>query len=269
MANLDALLRPGALLKESFGVPPTIRNAMQLTKLMGHKYLWVDRYCIPQDSFEAKAKMIEAMEIIYSAASLTLCAASGDSGTGIPGIFGRKRNSSQIIETYKEGVQLIVAQPAEFYIHRSRWNSRAWTFQERLCSKKCLIFVDGRVFFQCQHSMLREDIHMESMLSHGLGWSLDQKEVPGRLFQENPIRQYTKCVQLFTQRQLSFDADILPAFSAIQKVLSLNLNSDFLAGLPTSCFDFGLLWIQKAPLKRIDSYPSWSWCGWQGAIEYR
>ncbi|KAF2123916.1 HET-domain-containing protein [Dothidotthia symphoricarpi CBS 119687] len=270
-SNVDDLSRPGGLQKVSSHVSSTVRDAMELTRLLGHKYLWVDRYCIIQDSIDDKRETIGVMDAIYTGAVLTICAANGDAGSGIPGIIRDDRKFSQTIGNYDDDVQLMVSQSAEFYINRSTWNSRAWTFQERLCSNRCLIIVDGRVCFQCRQSAMCEDIHMESNSSYGgaNGWSLELKDVPGRLFSENPLRQYTKSVQLYTERRLSFVYDKLPAFSAIQKLLSVNLKSDFVVALPTSYFDFALLWTPKTSLRRISSYPSWSWCGWENAIEYR
>ena len=115
-----------------------------------------------------------------------------------------------------------------------------------------------------------EDIHMEenSMAGEQQTWSLEMRDALGRLSSENPLRQYTKCVQHFTRRHLTKHSDKLPAFSAIAKLLGTNLNSDFQAGLPTSYLDFALLWAPSASLRRISIFPSWSWSGWSDAIEY-
>ena len=108
-----------------------------------------------------------------------------------------------------------------------------------------------------------------SFLNGAQGWSLEQKDSPVRLFSENPLRQYTKSVQLYTERNLSFSEDKLNAFSAILKLLSANVMSDFFAALPTAYFDFALLWTQTVPSERIPGFLSWSWCGWANSIEYR
>ncbi len=111
--------------------------------------------------------------------------------------------------------------------------------------------------------------HLSSFSGGAQGWSLMLKELPGRIFADNPLRQYTKFVELYTKRDLTYTRDKLPAFSAIQKLLSESLQSDFRLGLPTAYFDFALLWTPIKPLERIPECPSWSWCGWQNALEYR
>ena len=97
---MKVLSAPGGLVAPMFGVPRTILEAMRLTKLLGYRYLWVDRYCIVQDSEEDKIGMIRAMDIIYTAAVLTICAAEGDSNFGLSGIPGHNRDFNQKFGKY-------------------------------------------------------------------------------------------------------------------------------------------------------------------------
>lgn len=52
-------------------------------------------------------------------------------------------------------------------------------------------------------------------------------------------------------------------------LLRESLRSDFQNGLPTSYFDFAPLWTPGGTQRRIPEFPSWSWCGWSGAVEYK
>ncbi|KAH7089022.1 heterokaryon incompatibility protein-domain-containing protein [Paraphoma chrysanthemicola] len=271
-SNAHQFFRPGALTEMSLQILRTIRDALEVTKQLGYRYIWIDSYCIIQDDVDDTTTMIQLMDMIYTAASLTICAAEGAAAhSGISGILAANRNSPQITVQYEKDVCLMASESAESYIARSVWNSRAWTFQERLCSTRSLVFAEGRAFFQCRTSSMREDIHMESTTSNDYdsGWSLELKDVPGRLFSENPVRQYTKCTELFTERKMAYDNDKLKAFSAIQSILSNNMNSDFHFALPTAYFDFALLWIPLTPTRRLPGFPSWSWCGWGAKVEYK
>jgi len=58
--------------------PKVIRDAIEVTKCLGFQYLWVDRYCIPQDHLDAKHEQISRMDIIYSNSFLTIVAAAGN-----------------------------------------------------------------------------------------------------------------------------------------------------------------------------------------------
>ncbi|KAI0376121.1 heterokaryon incompatibility protein-domain-containing protein [Hypomontagnella monticulosa] len=66
--------------------PPTILDAVEVTKRMGEKYLWVDRLCIDQSNPQEKQMLISKMDMIYAGAEFTIVAASGDARTGLPGI---------------------------------------------------------------------------------------------------------------------------------------------------------------------------------------
>jgi hypothetical protein len=66
---------------------------------------------------------------------------------------------SSLVARYNSDVELLVARSPEAVIQDSAWSSRGWTFQERLLSRRCLIFVDGRVYFQCRTSCMSQDVH--------------------------------------------------------------------------------------------------------------
>jgi len=68
-------------------IPQTIRDAMSVCSSLGFRYLWIDRYCIPQSNLRQRMSQIQQMNLIYSGSALTLVAcASGDPQRGLPGI---------------------------------------------------------------------------------------------------------------------------------------------------------------------------------------
>ena len=172
---------------------------------------------------------------------------------------------------------------AEDGIRASTWNRRAWTFQERLLSKRCLIFTEGRVFFQCRSTTMSEDIVAEP---GGAGWSLDLVQAPPQMLLELNRRAfwvYMNCVSLYSDRLLSKPKDILAAFNGVSNMIRMPMEASFIFGLPSSHFDLALLWEPIEALDRREpqkedekeayegnEFPSWSWCGWMGAkMEYR
>jgi hypothetical protein len=60
-------------------IPTTILDAMEVTLQLGLQYLWVDRYCIPQDQEAVKHREIRHMDLIYKEASATIVACAGTS----------------------------------------------------------------------------------------------------------------------------------------------------------------------------------------------
>lgn len=76
-------------------LPRTIHDAVRTVHALGHRYLWVDRYCIPQDDEAQRLVLISRMGDIYANSVLTIVAAAGNGPRhGLPGV-GRTARSSQ------------------------------------------------------------------------------------------------------------------------------------------------------------------------------
>jgi hypothetical protein len=224
------------------------------------------------------------MDLIYGNAVFTICAADGsNASTGLEAMDKATGTGSgdQHIADCTEDVRLMVSRPPEMYIKSSKWNTRAWTFQERLLSRRCLIFTGSRVYFQCRSTGMSEDIYADR---EGAGWSLDFMDAPLQTFRQLPLRSiwvYMKSVELYTARELTKDKDILAAFSGVANLMRETMNAPFIFGLPTSHFDLALLWDHPQPVQRrvaaqnasqgeTIEFSSWSWSGWVGAAaEYR
>jgi hypothetical protein len=147
-------------------LPRTIADALDLTSELGYNYLWVDALCIIQDQDQkAKHLHLSRMDAVYSAATLTIVAGSGrHADVGLPGVYGNVRISGQYVETVK-GRKLAAMLPSYSDVENSRslvWNSRGWTLQEKLLSKRVLLFTDSQVYYKCSQSIWTEQIWMES-----------------------------------------------------------------------------------------------------------
>ncbi|KLU91869.1 hypothetical protein MAPG_10818 [Magnaporthiopsis poae ATCC 64411] len=180
------------------------------------------------------------------------------------------------------GVQLLVSRSAESVIQDSVWNQRGWTFQERLLSRRCLVFAEGQVYFQCRTAVMSQDILNDG--GDANSWSLDWANSPLRTLGELRHKAfwfYMKCVGLYTGRHLTRPKDVLTAFQGTSWLLQKHFNAPLLYGLPTSHFDLALLWVPLGFLERRKQnrrhwprmeqedyggreFPSWSWCGWMG-----
>jgi hypothetical protein len=149
------------------------------------------------------------------------------------------------------GIRLLVARPTEAVIQDSPWNQRGWTFQERLLSRRCLIFAEGHVYFQCRSAVISQHIFTDGGGANG--WSLDWTNSPLRTLGELRRRAfwfYMKCIQLYTGRELSKPKDVLTAFQGAAWLLEDRMNAPLLYGLPSSHFDLALLWMPLQKLER-------------------
>ncbi|KAF2097560.1 HET-domain-containing protein [Rhizodiscina lignyota] len=281
----------GGLEANEKDLPKAITDAIDVVRRLGIRYLWVDSLCIVQDSVRSWKLNAASMDMIYGNAHLTICAADGSSAdAGLVAMHNSSSTTEQLIDEVLPGLTLMVSKLAETGIQKSTWNTRAWTFCERLLSKRCLIFTQGRVYFQCRSTAMSEDIVAEPK---GAGWSLGLVQAPLQLLRDlrpgkRPFWVYMHCTQLYTRRRLTRANDILAAFGGISNLLAETMEAPLIFGLPSSHFDLALLWVMNGPmLRRLpkdteekdqwgqDEFPSWSWCGWiaspwaDAAIEYK
>ncbi|KAN0094178.1 HET domain containing protein [Hyaloscypha variabilis] len=78
--------------------PKTILDAVEVTKQLGEKYLWVDRLCINQSNLQEKQFLISKMDAIYEGAEFTIVAAAGDARTGLTGVSTVTRKLQPLVD---------------------------------------------------------------------------------------------------------------------------------------------------------------------------
>jgi len=276
--NIDKLSQDGALTQEN-GVAAVVMDAMEVTAAIGERYLWVDALCIVQDDYENKMNRIRQMERVYGGALLTIAAACGrDANTQLPGVRSGSREPHQEIITFGDYALISGVVNLKSSLEFSTWNKRGWTLQEKLLSRRCLRFDIDQLFWECQCDSWCEETALEThsifdgsrplrglLAESGRQYQAGHPLAPGDAF-----TKYTELVQDYTYRELTFEADILNAFTGILRALAINNDEEFLFALPESHFDWALLWEsqgrQRDQKKDKTSFPSWSWLSWQGLI---
>lgn len=94
------------------------------------------------------------------------------------------------------------------------------------------------------------------------------------------LHSFTRLVEEYNQRKFTYEEDCLAALSGTLSALSRIFKGGFISGLPEVFFDVALLWQPIGQMKRRSSrssaedsrvsttaLPSWSWAGWNGAID--
>ena len=177
----------------------------------------------------------------------------------------------------------------------STYETRAWTFQERLLSRRRLYLTHWHAYFQCQEDLRCEgwdDLGARNSSNHRslnpfavnpLSDTGDLLSPPSPGKSAIPWREgfdiYVKLVHTYTQRKLSYPSDILNAFCGISAAIERLCGGTFICGLPKAILDLALLWTPSGPMTRrssniLDSsqretkFPTWSWAGWLGPVSY-
>ncbi|KAL7913598.1 heterokaryon incompatibility domain-containing protein [Trichoderma velutinum] len=291
-SNVKDLMQPQGLPVPS--LPRSIRDAMVLARDLGFEYIWIDSICIIQDSAEDKIQQLRMMDSIYSRASLTIVAAAGaHANAGIPGLQPASRSRKQHIVQISKDLTLAALNPDT---HRSAtattWNTRGWTYQERLLSKRCVFsFPNGSVSFQCSKAVWGEDYYAETRdlkrcapmmdISLNRSWMApgyaNERGAPTVHITNTPyLHEYCRLVEEYTGRNMSYPSDRLAGINGVLDVFRREFGLQFLHGLPEVLIHMALLWQPHNKLKRVPKdpktglpfFPSWSWTGWTGSVGY-
>lgn len=244
-------------------LPPTIEDALRVTQALGERYLWVDCMCILQDSEEDKSIHLPRMGDIYRHAVVTIVAASGsNAAAGLPGIRTSITRSEQKFIQFGPSCKLgdygvaTMMDPADSrdwdYATGSPWSMRAWTFQERLLSRRVLTFTKNLIYWECEQAIWREDCFGElpagfpQMFTSGFGsdtfWSHLELFRLWRSLPFDIVNTYRQIVSHYTGLQLTYQEDGLNAISGVLATLEMRSGFKFVWGLPTAMLSAALAW---------------------------
>lgn len=271
---------------------PVVKDAIDVVKRLGWRYLWVDKYCIPQADAELKSEQIRKMDLIYEGAYCTIVAAVGENDQyGLPGISRRRRMQPAWKTRDRHFVSTL--QDPQTEIRKSVWMTRAWTFQEAFCSARCLVFTDHQVYFECKSMHCCESVEIPLNILHSPDYKTLQSHVRPTLFRDEwlqgthrfgPMSAFWSVVSLYSNRQMTYDSDALNALegvlrrfqaspSFVYNILGIPLHAPNRAEkavmLNPTLFIQGLSWSHKMSPRRRIQFPSWTWAGWEGLIEHQ
>ncbi|KAF5608252.1 uncharacterized protein FSUBG_4788 [Fusarium subglutinans] len=272
----------GAL--EAGKLPQTIEDAIALTKKLGKRYLWVDALCIDQspnptpEQAASKAKQLQLMHLIYYSATITILAVAGPrSDYGIPGISKARAGSTR---ERINGQDLVVVPPQiESEIKSSVWQTRAWTWQEDVLSTRKLYLTETQWVLECRETLWPSDYAEAHDSAVDLTWTkvsggkikAGYVEATNTQALDRTSSMFISVVTAYTSRSLTNDGDSLNAFQGVlARYGKPAYPQGFEWGMPLKDFTQSLAWIHNYTVKptRRSAFPSWSWAGWGGTVQY-
>jgi hypothetical protein len=323
-------------------LPKTFQDAVQLTRRLGIRYIWIDSLCIIQDSAEDWKKEAALMESVYSDALFTISADSAsDSTKGLscpgrhqlascpigetsPGLFVRRApRQDHLGLCHREATDdpnprvhrdplLQMAVQSQFAGTPSGaahvdpamrenvgalnpLNTRAWTFQERMLSRRVLHYCETEMVWECdtatrcecesdprpattrslrssprgrgsggRHSLPADSgagMMLDSYAAHG--YSVGSDSSAGAALWSGAVEEYST-------RQLTKFSDRLPALAGLAKKAAGLWSTTYLAGIWKEQLPGALSWWVRErtnSARRAESgCPSWSWACLDGAV---
>jgi hypothetical protein len=276
-------------------LPQTIEDAITMVRSLHQNFLWVDSICIDQSDPQEKGTQIDMMDRIYGSAYATIIAVdSSDANTGLPGVNIETPRLPQLLVKFGENYLLSQLPKIADCLNAtsSPWATRAWTFQEGLLSRRCILLTRYQAYFSCNTFCRSEDTpdgtgpdqetvpraRLFGMLLNPVDSMMFQKWVPKR----TKYSVYNQLVSQFLSRNLTNDGDALNAVMALLNQMAVStFRAGYIFGLPLGHFPQALLWIQSTsgysykypsdcnPNRRdtrrraVRSIPSWSWAAWE------
>jgi hypothetical protein len=153
-------------------LPKTLQDAIEVTRELGLRYLWVDALCIVQDDLEDFNREAANMDYIYEGAHITLSITlSKDVDSGFLSIereqppsgyeiskLSDPGASGQLVPVYMRYIRPYEHDHGMLYNPGDRDATyplmlRAWAFQERFLAKRTLHFSPWELVWECKSTL--------------------------------------------------------------------------------------------------------------------
>ncbi|KXJ93600.1 heterokaryon incompatibility protein [Microdochium bolleyi] len=285
-------------------LPKTFREAIQVTRRLGVRFLWIDSLCIIQDRDDLSDWLIEAAQMhkVYTHSYCNISAAGAeDSSKGL--FFSRDPRVSHTsnVRLCVEGLGLA---PGVDYVDCSIldlnfWangigkcplNTRGWVLQERLLSPRVLHFARDQLFWECREYSAAECYPdtLPTTIRNGVPTNFKRLDPASRnmfraadgaddhtLFYH---RVWDSIVKAYSATRLTHGSDKLIALSGVAKYFAPRIDDTYVAGMWRKFLASSLLWnvrkeaqVDGSSSKRAEIYraPSFSWASVDGEVETR
>ncbi|KAL2067040.1 hypothetical protein VTL71DRAFT_1464 [Oculimacula yallundae] len=264
---------------EMSAMPLTYQHALEVTSLLGYRYIWIDALCIVQDDLSDKDREIKTMHNIYRNAILTIAvdsASSAEEGflwdrsiAAPESIFIRYKNRGS-----GTSGQFQLRTPLEDRRETSVLDTRGWSLQENLLSPRTLHFGRQQLFWDCQCTYYSEGTPYDRSLdvpfyTPQLKATLldvlrnDSRDTMGypMSWKDWLLHRWYLIINDLSRRSFSNEDDILPAISAIVEEISNQAKLTYHVGVWEDDIHRGLLWRTSECRSKSGDYraPSWSW----------
>ncbi|KAI1114867.1 heterokaryon incompatibility protein-domain-containing protein [Nemania sp. NC0429] len=265
-------------------LPKTFLDAVHVCARLGIRFLWIDSLCIIQNSLDDWREQAPLMHRIYGHALITIVATSARSCHD-----GFLQRNVSLIPTAEVAYSVPAAEeqggcddnfliiygsdnPLESWrmhaINGSKWNTRAWTMQERTLSSRMVHFCHNKIFFECRGGLQSEENEpvQESDVFNSTLWPRNPLATFEELYQH-----WQLFVGEYSARNLTVGSDKLLAIQSVAEEMAAVTGEKYIrfAGMWQSNLQHELLWfVSMGKAERLDTWraPSWSWAAVEGQI---
>jgi hypothetical protein len=259
-------------------LPRTFKEAFEVTRQLGIKYIWIDALCIVQDDKLEWSKEVAHMHDVYASSFLTIQASEArapSEGCFIPNrsdpveIGGIKRKMFTTPEPSSELAAIVHILP---HVPRiSALNTRGWTLQESVLSHRIVQLTNCELHWRCRRSMLWETSIPYMNTERFNGNVPPLKETRDRTWH----RLWSIWIENYSEREFSFPDDRLPGIIGLVEAYKRETSDEPCLGLWRGSLSEGLAWCRIGALSdgsvqrpMSQSLPSWSPFACRQAVEF-
>ncbi|TXB97036.1 hypothetical protein FocTR4_00011158 [Fusarium oxysporum f. sp. cubense] len=272
-------------------VPQTFKDAIDVTRRLGIRYLWIDSLCIVQGEggdFNTEAKR---MEDVFSCAYCVIAASRASNQ--LEGFIKERPKRKFVTIEQGRAPPLYVCEAIDNFgghILEGALNRRGWVLQERALARRTVYFADAQTYFECGEGVRCETLtKMQNTLADLLGDARFPEKAMRTQSRGLKIRYFQALYQQYSQLELSHIQDRPLAIAGLESRLrkAYRLRDDYWAkggygifhdGPGHGLFHRSLLWkrSEDEPVLDLidfsrrpeDSMPTWSWMAFKGGIDY-
>lgn len=131
-------------------VPQTFRDAIETTRRLGIRYLWIDSLCIIQGDGGDFITEAKRMEDVFSCAYCVIAASRASNPHD--GFLGDRPQRQFIAMPQEESRSAFLCEAIDDFgrhVLDGALNQRGWVLQERALARRTIYFTEAQAYFEC------------------------------------------------------------------------------------------------------------------------
>lgn len=267
-------------------LPACFLDAVHVARGLGMEYIWIDALNILQYDKEDWEGESARMAGIYADAAFVIIAAN--SRNPYECFLDRVEHENQWFSWEVPEMRLSIHIRLLFDHNANAAilfpiSERAWTYQERLMARRCLVFTDFETTWECQRGCKCECSGDHAELTQADENASRPQMIPSRAVErsngglgnfstdDHAFRYWIEASVIYSTLRMTNPNDKLPAMAGIASIIARATGDTYLAGLwPKHLIKF-LLWRRLTYSGEVFERfiaPTWSWASLPGTIRY-
>ncbi|KAK4185117.1 heterokaryon incompatibility protein-domain-containing protein [Podospora australis] len=267
-------------------LPRTFQEAIQLTRALGLRFLWIDSLCIIQDDQNDWRREAASMASIYHGADIVISASASQDAQGglfraFPDTHKSVSSPKQMEKSMRDGSHSIWGKPRDTVTLPT--STRGWITQERILANRVMHFGPEEVIFECPTSTICQctpappppgAVDGQELEEIGRFYTAREWRSPKSYYHKSTWQQMTKAdlpiswynlVEDYSLLELTLEEDIFPAIAGVASEYNKIRKDSYIAGLWRGSLCNDLLWVSRSDRRvtkgRSSKWraPSWSW----------